>query len=78
MKYTNDSLIDLLVVVLIGAIGGFIAFLGSHLDITIIYLVGIVILISLVLVTASTMIRSILRFIRTILDFKDHFRNQHP
>ena len=76
MKQTNDSLIDLLVVILIGVIGGFIAFLGLHLDTTVIYLLGMAILVSLVFVTAAKIISSILELISAILDFKN-LRDRH-
>ena len=81
MKQTNDSLTDLLAVILIGVIGGFIAFLGLYLDTTVIYLVGTAILVCLVFVTAAEMFSSIVEFIstiiRAILHFKNYFRNKH-
>ena len=78
MKYTNDSLIYLLVVIIIGVIGGLIAYLGLYLDTTVIYLVGMAILVSLAFVTTAKMISSIFDFIGTIADFKNHLRNRHP
>lgn len=77
MQRTSDTLTEILTVVVIGVIGGFIAFLGAHLDTTIIYLVGMVILISSTVVAAGNMILSIFELIEIILDFKNHFRNQH-
>ena len=74
----NSNLIDLLVAVVIGVIGGFIAFQGLHLDNKVIYLVGMAILVSLAFVTIAKMISSIFELISTILYFKNHFRNRHP
>ena len=78
MKQTSDTLIDLLAVITIGAIGGLIVFLGLHLDTTVIYLVGMAILVSLAFATATKMISSIFELISVILDFKNHFRDRHP
>ena len=78
MRQTGDTLIELLVIIVIGAIGGLIAFLGLYLDTTIIYLAGMAILISLAFATTAELISSIFELRNTILDFKNHFRNRHP
>ena len=78
MRQTGDDLIDLLVVILLGVIGAVIAFLGLYLDTTIIYLLGMAILVTIVLSSLVKVIDSIHGLINTILSFKNHFRNRHP
>ena len=78
MKYADNSLVNLLIVIAIIVIGISIAFLGIHVDSMIIYAIGVAILLSAAFNSLSKAITAVFNLINTILEYKNYLRNRHP